>query len=158
MISSWTFFWWLGGAASRSPHHQPSGPAGLGSACCVLVIIFFRLKWVLISTEQLRDGGPLMGKQDPAPRLFFSPWPPILSLPWLTAAWICPLEPREDHGAEWRLFPAIKEMKDTKALWPRTPLFFSTNGGPLTWVICPHLLAFWVFRVNLSPGFVVVDT
>ena len=118
MISSWTFFWWLGGAASRSPHHQPSGPAGLGSACCVLVIIFFRLKWVLISTEQLRDGGPLMGKQDPAPRLFFSPWPPILSLPWLTAAWICPLEPREDHGAEWRLFPAIKEMKDTKALWP----------------------------------------
>ena len=45
-----------------------------------------------------------------------------------------------------------------KGLVARTPLFFSTNGGPLTWVICPHLLAFWVFRVNLSPGFVVVDT
>ena len=51
-----------------------------------------------------------------------------------------------------------QKVKDTKALCPGAPLFFSINGGPVTWVICPHLLAFWVLRVTLSPGFVVVDT
>ena len=45
-----------------------------------------------------------------------------------------------------------------KGLVPRSPTFFSTNGGPLTGVTCPHLLAFWVFRVTLAPGFVVADT
>ena len=31
-VSSWTFFWWVGGKLSRSQHRQPSCP-GLGSTC-----------------------------------------------------------------------------------------------------------------------------
>ena len=33
VISSWAFFWWGGGKLSRTQHHQPSDPTGLGSLC-----------------------------------------------------------------------------------------------------------------------------
>ena len=62
---------------------------------------------------------PLMRNQDPAPRLLLtvSPWSRIPSLPSLTTAWICLLEPREGHEeAEWGLFPVIKGMGDTESL------------------------------------------
>ena len=51
------------------------------------------------------------------------PWHP---LPSLTTAWICPLELRGSHEAEWRLFPIIKEIESQKGLVHRSPI------GPCT--------------------------
>ena len=47
------------------------------------------------------------------------PWHP---LPSLTTAWICPLELRASHKAEWRLFPIIKETESQKGLVHRSPI------------------------------------
>ena len=57
MISSWTFFWLVGGEVSRSQHHQPSGSNWSG-VCVLLVqhrVNFSHLVGVSISTKQRKD-------------------------------------------------------------------------------------------------------
>ena len=56
MISSRTFFWWVGGEVSRSQHYQPSGLTSLGSASLWAVYHnFFHLEGLTVSAEQIKD-------------------------------------------------------------------------------------------------------
>ena len=65
-----------------------------------------------------------MGSQDLAPRvlLIVSPWSHVLSLSWLTTAWICPLEPVEGHGG-WKKAVSYNQRNGSyKGLVPRIPI------------------------------------
>ena len=95
VISSWTFFWWVGGEVSRSQHHQPTVSRQLGVYVLVgslplLILKFSHLEGVSVSAKQLRDIVLCTdGKPGPclkAALLFLLtvyPWSPILFLPFL---------------------------------------------------------------------------
>ena len=56
MISSWTFFWWVGGEVSRSQHYQPSGLTSLGSTSLWAAYHnFFHLEGLTVSAKQIKD-------------------------------------------------------------------------------------------------------
>ena len=70
------------------------------------------------TTERYCYEYPLMRNQDLAPRLLLtdSPWSRIPSLPSLTTAWICLLEPREGHAGRMKVVSCNQRDGDTDSL------------------------------------------
>ena len=131
MVSSWIFFWLVGGDIIWNQPHQPSGSNKSGI-------------YLLVNRRQLASptwGGfqylqissrycsvyPLRGNQDPAPRLHYCfSWLLLLclhipSFPWLATVWTCPLEFREGHGGRMKTIFCNQEMRDSEKLCAQEP-------------------------------------
>ena len=59
VVSSWTFFWLVGGEVIRSQHHQPSGSNQCGGlcACGQQTVNFLHQVGVSVSAKQLKGHG-----------------------------------------------------------------------------------------------------
>ena len=111
MISSWTFFWLVGGEVSGSQHHQPSVPNRSGVYMLVGSINFSHLVRVSVSAKQLKDIVmyiPWGGTRSPPQgcTIFSFDWS---SFPWLASVWTCSWNSGKVREAEWSLFPVTKK-------------------------------------------------
>ena len=108
-------------------------------ACGQHTVNFFHLMGASVSAKQLNDivmcipwGGTRTLPQSCATvSWLLPPCLHILSLPWWTIVWTCPLEHKEGHGSWMKLISCNQEMGDTERLLcpeaPQSPAGFKTS-------------------------------
>ena len=170
MISSWTFFWLVGGEVPGSQHHQPSGSNRPVVSVLVDSIQLTSSTWwglqCLQNSSGIANVCPLRRNWDPAPSwgVFTAPALPLHPLPSVISNCLS-LSFLRNSGkvmeAEWSLFPTSKKWGTRKDFCVQEPhrgllgfSFFSSNVFPLWLLPDTHLQTgmglWWNFHLSVA--------